>query len=113
LDSVFYIGIYQFSIGVLNFFINDFTISSGIEYIGFYYDIPEVVDVLYYLILLTINLVASLGTIMLPVIKYSVYSIYFGLGSHGEDLEIYFDITKSCIAALSFVYTLFFTIGNI
>ena len=65
------------------------------------------------MILLSVNMVASISTILLPVIKYSVYSIYWGLGNHSEDYEVYFDITKSVIAGMSFVYTLFVTIGNV
>ena len=74
---------------------------------------PEVVQVLVYLSLLSVSIVNSLSSILLPVIKFAIYDIYWQLGSHAEDYELWYDITKSGLAALSFIYTLFFTIGNI
>ena len=109
LDTVFYIGLYQFITGAVMFVINDFTVGRGLAYINFYYEMPEVVEVFFYLILLTTNLVTSLSSMLLPVIKFAIYSVYLGLSSHSDDYEFYYDVAKSFMVGLSFIYTLFIT----
>ena len=109
IDIVFWIGLAQFIIGACTFLINDYSVLNLISWADGAYNLPEWIDIVAYLILMNLTTISAILVFVVPGVKYYVYEIYLEVENHGIDWELWTDITKSCIMAVTWIYSLVVT----
>ena len=96
-------------IGAFTFLINDYSVLNLIRWFDGYYNLPPWVDVIAYLVLLTLTSISAIFVFIIPIAKYYMYEIYLELGNHGIDWELWTDISKSILMVATWIYSIVVT----